>query len=73
MTAEYKVIPEAFYWTVAGKAQRIQAVLDLWSPDGWELAAIDPVTFLGFDVGFCVVLKREAPHATESAATSDDG
>ena len=65
MATEYKVIPEAFFWTVAGKAQRIEAILDLWSPEGWELVAIDPVTFLGFDVGFCLVLKREPRHYPE--------
>ena len=28
------------------------------SCDGWELAALDSVSFLGIDVGFYLVVKR---------------
>lgn len=58
MASEYKVIPEAFYWTTAEKARRLERDLNRLAQDGWELAAIDPVTFLGFDVGYCLIVRR---------------
>jgi len=60
VTSEYKVIPEAFYWTTAEKARRIERDLNRLAQDGWELVVIDPVTFLGFDVGYCLVVRRVA-------------
>jgi len=58
VASEYKVIPEAFYWTTTEKARRIERDLNRLAQDGWELAAIDPVTFLGFDVGYCLIVRR---------------
>jgi len=40
------------------KARRIEAHLNRLSAEGWSFVALNPFIFLGFDVGFYLVLKR---------------
>ena len=58
MTTEYKVLCDAFCWTSQSKTRKIEQYLNEWSDDGWELATLTPVSFLGIDVGFYLVVKR---------------
>lgn len=70
MTTEYQVITETLYWTTAEKSRRIQNHLNRLSPDGWTLVALDPVTFLGFDVGFSLVVGREVKQGQQEGGSS---
>jgi len=58
MADEYKVIGDCFCLTCRSKARKIERHLNDLSLDGWEFAALDPVTVLGCDVGFYLVVKR---------------
>lgn len=56
---EYKVISDSFCLTTGHKARKIQRHLDTQAAAGWRLATLEPVLFMGFDVGFYLVLQRE--------------
>ena len=60
MTTEFKVVCDAFCMTTRGKARKIEKHLTKLTADGWEFLALDPCTVLGTDVGFYLVMKREA-------------
>lgn len=66
MSAEYKVLCDAFCLTTKSKARKIERHLNEHSAAGWELAALDPLMVLGTDVGFYLVLKRGCTQAGES-------
>lgn len=55
---EYKVITDWFCMSAGSKARKIENHLNSMSAEGWEYAALESVTVLGFDVGFYLVLKR---------------
>ena len=59
MSCEYKVIADPWCLTAGSKAKKIERHLNQLAQDGWELAKIDPVMVLGFDVGFYLVLQKE--------------
>lgn len=63
MGTEYKVLCNAFCLTSKSKARKIEAHLNTLSAEGWEFAAIDPLTVLGTDVGFYLILKRTTKQA----------
>jgi hypothetical protein len=58
MQAEYKVISDWLCLTVAQKARKIENHLNNLSAEGWEFVALDPMTVLGCDIGFYLVLRR---------------
>ena len=58
MATQYKVISDWLCLTAGHKATKIERHLNNLSAQGWELAALDSVMVLGFDVGFYLVLKR---------------
>jgi len=58
MEAEYKVISDWLCLTAAHKARKIENHLNKLSAEGWEFVALDPMTVLGFDVGFYLILRR---------------
>ena len=58
---EYKVVCDSFCLTSGHKARKIASLLNTHAADGWRLAALDPVLFLGVDVDFYLVLQRESP------------
>ena len=61
MSEEYRVICDWFMcWTAGMKARRIEAHLNRLSAEGWSFVALNPFIFLGFDVGFYLVLKTSA-------------
>jgi hypothetical protein len=57
---KYKVVCDSLCLTTGHKARKIEAHLNREAEEGWELAAFDPVLVLGFDVGFYLVLKKDA-------------
>lgn len=65
MATEYKVISDWLCLTAGHKARKIESYLNNLSAEGWEFVALDPVSVLGFDVGFYLVLKRSAPKAPQ--------
>ena len=58
MATEYKVLCDTFCLSSQSKARKIERYLNELSGEGWELAALDPLTVLGIDVGFYLVVKR---------------
>ncbi len=60
MTTEYKVLSDALCLTPSSKARKIEMHLNELAIEGWEFVALDPITLLGIDVGFYLVLKRTA-------------
>lgn len=58
---EYKTVCDTFCWTSQSKMRKIEGHLNLLAAEGWEFVASDPVTVLGFDVGFYLLVKRERP------------
>jgi hypothetical protein len=60
MGAEYKVISRWLCFSARSKARRIENHLNSMSAEGWEFVELDPVTVLGFDIGFYLVLKRSS-------------
>lgn len=68
MTTQYKVICDWFCLTAGHKAAKIERHLNNHSAKGWEFIALDPVTVLGFDIGFYLVLKRPSPDSKKASA-----
>lgn len=64
MATQYRVISEWLCLTAAHKAKKIEKHLNLLSAEGWDFVALDPVTVLGCDLGFYLVLKRTSPGGT---------
>lgn len=62
MATQYKVISDWLCLTARHKAAKIERHLNILSAKGWEFVALDPVTVLGFDIGFYLVLKRPSPN-----------
>lgn len=58
---EYKTLCDTFCWTSQSKARKIEDHLNRLAAEGWEFVAWDPVTVLGFDIGFYLLVKRERP------------
>jgi hypothetical protein len=58
MEAEYKVISDWLCLSAKHKARKIENHLNQLSAEGWEFVALDPVTVLGFDIGFYLILRR---------------
>jgi hypothetical protein len=71
MSIEYKVISDGLCFSSAHKARKIKNHLDSLSAQGWEFVALDPMTFLGFDIGYYLVLKRVSPAASPSPAAAN--
>jgi hypothetical protein len=65
MTTKYKVISDWFCLTAKHKAKKIESHLNRLSPAGWKFVALDPVIFLGFDIGYYLVLSRSEKIAGE--------
>lgn len=61
MATEYKVICDWLCLTAGHKARKVEKHLNNLSANGWEFLALDPVMFLGFDVGFYLVVGRTSP------------
>jgi hypothetical protein len=61
METQYKVISDWLCLTAGHKAKKIERNLNTMSADGWEFVSLDSVMFLGFDIGFYLVLKRQSP------------
>jgi hypothetical protein len=66
MATEYKVISDWLCLSAGHKARKIEKHLNNLSGKGWEFVALDPVMFLGFDVGFFLVLRRPSPTDTSA-------
>ena len=66
MSTEYKVISDWLCLTAGHKARKIEDHLNGLSVEGWEFVALDPLTVLGFDIGFYLVLKRSSSASTNS-------
>jgi hypothetical protein len=64
METQYKVISDWFCFTAGHKALKIERHLNALSAEGWEFVALDPLTFLGCDLGFYLVLKRSSSKYT---------
>ena len=58
MAVQHKVISDWWCLTPGHKAMKTERHLNNLSTNGWEFVALDPMTFLGIDVGFYLVLKR---------------
>jgi hypothetical protein len=61
METQYRVICNWLCLTAGDKAKKIENNLNNLSAEGWEFAAIDSVMFLGCDIGFYLVVKRQVP------------
>jgi hypothetical protein len=61
MATQYKVISDWLCLTAGHKAKKIERHLNNFSAEGWDFVALDPMTVLGFDIGFYLVLKRPSP------------
>ena len=59
MASEYKVIADSFCITPGHKARKIERHLNEHAKDGWRLDTLNGVFFVGIDVGFYIVLRRE--------------
>jgi hypothetical protein len=68
MPTQYKVISDCLCVTAAHKARKIERHLNTLSAEGWEFVALDPLTVMGCDLGFYLVLKRPSPNGTPTAA-----
>ncbi len=58
MTSEYRVVTDWLCLTSRGKARRIETRLNEMAQEGWQFVSLDAVTFLGFDVGYYLVVGR---------------
>jgi len=67
MGTEFRVVCEVFCLSSRSKARKIEKHLTELSAEGWEFVALDPLTVLGTDVGFYLVLKRtKGPDSAEA-------
>ena len=68
MATQYKVISDWFCLTAGHKARKVETHLNNLSTEGWEFVALDPVSVLGFDVGFYLILKRSSLNSPQASS-----
>ena len=57
---EYKVTRSWLCFSAAHKARQIETQLNELAKQGWRFVALDAVTVLGFDIGYYLVVGRQA-------------